>query len=42
MKIEFSRQVFENAQILNSMNIRPVGAQLFQTDRFDEATSRFS
>ena len=40
MKLEFSRQIFKNLQILNFMKIRPVGDDLFfavgQTDRYDE------
>ena len=42
MELEFSK----NPQILNFMKIRPVTAELFhageQTDRHDEANSRFS
>jgi len=30
MKLEFSRQIFENPQISNLIKIRSVGAQLFQ------------
>jgi hypothetical protein len=33
MKIEFSRQFFENTQIWNLMKIRAVGAELFHGDR---------
>jgi len=47
MKLEFSRQIFRKIlkyQIV--MKIRPVGAELFradgQTDRYDDAKSRFS
>jgi len=32
MKLEFSRQIFENTQISNVIKIRPVGAELFHTD----------
>ena len=51
---EFSRQFFENTQISNFMNTRPVGAEVFhtdgrrggradgRTDRPDEGNSRFS
>ena len=46
MKLEFSGQIFEKAQIPNFMKVRPVGADLFhvdvQTHRHDEATSPFS
>jgi hypothetical protein len=38
MKLQFSRQIFENAQILNFMIIRPVGAELFHTDRRTDMT----
>ena len=33
MKVEFSRLIFENSQILNFMEIRPMGAELFHADR---------
>jgi hypothetical protein len=33
MKLEFSRQISKNTQILNSMKIRPVGTELFHADR---------
>ena len=33
MKLEFSRQIFENTQILNFMKYRPVAAELFHADR---------
>jgi hypothetical protein len=40
---EFSRQIFENTLISNSMKIRPIGAELsVRTDRHDEANRRFS
>jgi hypothetical protein len=47
MKLEFSRQIFENPQVANFIKIRSVGAQLFQAGgRADgqicEADSRFS
>jgi hypothetical protein len=46
VKLEFSRQIFENPQISNFMKIRTVGVTLFhaggQTDKHDEANSRFS
>jgi hypothetical protein len=32
MKLEFSRQIFFNPPISNSMKIRPVGAELFHAD----------
>jgi len=45
VKLEFSRQIFENPQISNFMKIRQVGVELFyadgQTDRHDKANSRF-
>jgi hypothetical protein len=50
MKLQFSRQIFENTLILNFMTFRPVGAELLQakrqktdrqTDRRDEANGRF-
>jgi len=36
MKLEFSRQIFENNQIRNFMKIRPVGAELFHADRWTD------
>jgi len=46
VKLEFSRQILENIQVSNFMKIHLVGAELFhadrQTDRYDEANSRFS
>jgi len=42
MKLEFSRQSFENTQMSNFMKLRPVAAELFLTDRHDEANSSFS
>jgi len=50
MKLEFSRQIFEKPQIINVTKICPARAELFhengrldrQTDRHDEANSRFS
>ena len=50
MKLEFSRQIFEKAQISNVLKIRSVGTELLhedgridtQTNRHDEANSRFS
>ena len=32
MKLEFSRQIFENNQISNFMGIRPVGDVVFYAD----------
>jgi hypothetical protein len=32
MKLEFSQQLFENTQISNFIEIRPVGAELFHAD----------
>jgi hypothetical protein len=32
MKLEFSQQLFENTQIANFIEIRPVGAELFHAD----------
>ena len=43
MTFEFSRQIFEKSlryQIF--IKIRPVGAELLQTDGHDETNSRFS
>ena len=50
MKLEFSRQFFENTHVQNFVEIRPMGAKLFHansrregaTDRHDEANSHFS
>jgi hypothetical protein len=46
MKLEFSRQIFENIQISKFMKIPPVVAELLhagcRTDRHEEADSRFS
>jgi hypothetical protein len=46
MKLEFSRQILKNIQISNFIKIRPVGAELFytdrRTDRHDETNSPFS
>jgi hypothetical protein len=33
MKIEYFRQIFENNQISNLVNIHPVGAELCHEDR---------
>jgi len=33
MKLEFSRQIFNNAQISDSMKTLPVGAEMFHADR---------
>jgi hypothetical protein len=39
LKLEFSRQIFENTQISNFMTIRQVGAELFHADgRTEEQT----
>jgi hypothetical protein len=40
MKHEFSRQIY--LKYSNFMKIRPVEADLFHADRYDEANSRFS
>jgi hypothetical protein len=44
MKLEFSRQIFEKAEILNFIKIRPVGTELFhanrRTDGHNERNSR--
>jgi hypothetical protein len=45
MKLEFSRQTFENAQISNLKEIRPVRGELFHADgqtegRVDRQTDR--
>jgi len=32
MKLEFSRQIFENPQTSNFMKFQPVGAELFHAD----------
>jgi hypothetical protein len=46
MEVEFSWQIFEKSPILNVIKIRPLEAKFFpadgQTDRYDEANSRFS
>ena len=48
MRLEFSRQIYENHQISNFMKIHLVGAELFhadrerQTDRNEDVNSRFS
>jgi hypothetical protein len=45
MKLEFSLQIFENAQISNLMKISAAGNGVVprgKTDRHDEANSRFS
>ena len=36
MKFEFSQQIFENVQISNFMKIRPLGTQLFHTNRWTD------
>jgi hypothetical protein len=36
MKLEFSRQVFENTQLSNFMKFRPMGALLLHMDRQTE------
>jgi len=49
-QIEYSRQFTKNTQISNFMNIRPVGAEMFdaeertdgRTDGRDETNSRFT
>ena len=33
MRLEFSRRVFERSLLTNLMKIRPVGAELFHTQR---------
>jgi hypothetical protein len=38
LKLEFSRHIFKNAQILNLTKIRPVTAQLFHADRRTDMT----
>jgi hypothetical protein len=40
MKLEFSRQIFENTQISTFVTIRPMGAELF--DRTDGQTDKQS
>jgi hypothetical protein len=40
--MNFLHRFSNNTQISNSMKIRLVGAELFHTDRHDEAKSRFS
>jgi len=46
MRLAFSRQIFENTQVSNFINIRPVGAELFHaygwSDGHDEGRSFFS
>jgi hypothetical protein len=42
MQLEFSRQIFQQKKYLKIsylIKIRPEGAELFQTDRHDEANS---
>jgi hypothetical protein len=41
MKLEFSRQIFKNTEKYNFTKIQPLGAELFHTDRHDEAVSPF-
>jgi len=38
MKLEISRQIFENSHISNFMKIRPVEAELFMHGRTDVET----
>ena len=38
MKLEFSRQIFENTQKPNFMKIRPVGTELFHADGWTDMT----
>jgi len=40
-EIDFSRQIFENNEILNFMKIRPMPAELFHADRRMERQSLF-
>jgi hypothetical protein len=41
MKLEFSRQTFENKSLISNYNkIRPVGANLFHADRRTDKTKR--
>jgi hypothetical protein len=41
MELEYARQIFEKSSILNSLEIRPVEAGFFHTDRRkDERTDR--
>ena len=42
MELEFSRQIFEKYWNMSFIKIRPLGAELFRTDRRDEANSHFS
>jgi len=42
MKLEFSGRIFEKCSNIKFHKIRPVGAELFRTDRHDEANSRCS
>jgi hypothetical protein len=41
MKLEYSRQIFENTEIKKLMKIRPVGV-VFRAFGYDEANSHFS
>jgi len=36
IKLGFSRQIFENTQMSNSMNIRPFAADLFHVERRED------
>ena len=40
MKLEFSQQTFEKVYTTDLFKIRPMGAELFHTDRHVEAISR--
>ena len=40
MKLEFSRQIFENTQISSSMKVRLAGAELFRTVGQTDMTER--
>jgi len=42
MTLNFLGRLSKNFQIPNFMKFRPLGAQLFPTDRHDEANSGFS
>ena len=41
MKLEFSRQIFEKAEISNIIKTRPIRAEMFHADGHDEANSYF-
>jgi len=40
MKLEFLDKFFKNTQTLNFMKMHPVGAELFNTDRWETDTTK--